>query len=205
LRLADGDAGDRAANAIVTASEQQFPDAGWEVRTRANASPALGRNIERFTQYLTLVGLTALLVGGVGVANAVKHYLDRKRDVIATFKALGATGGIIFATYLAQVLMLALLGTAIGLAIGAALPFAIAAAFGPAIAIPLAPAIHPGELALAAAYGLLTATAFALWPLGRAHDVPVSALFRDEVAPAERRPRLRSGAGDADYMDVLLM
>ena len=61
-------------DAVIAASEAQLPDAGWEVRTRANASPALGRNIERFTQYLTLVGLTALLVGGVGVANAVKHY-----------------------------------------------------------------------------------------------------------------------------------
>ena len=77
-----------------------MPEAGWEVRTRANASPALERNIERFTQFLTLVGLTALLVGGVGVANAVKRYLDRKRDVIATLKALGATGGRVFAIYL---------------------------------------------------------------------------------------------------------
>ena len=58
------------------------------------------RNIERFTQFLTLVGLTALLVGGVGVANAVRAYLDRKRDVIATLKSLGATGGRVFAIYL---------------------------------------------------------------------------------------------------------
>ena len=97
LKLPGADANDRAAQAVVTASEKQLPDAGWEVRTRANASPALGRNIERFTQYLTLVGLTALLVGGVGVANAVKHYLDRRRDTIATLKSLGATGGRVFA------------------------------------------------------------------------------------------------------------
>ena len=46
------------------------------------------------------------------------------------------------------------------------------------------PALHPGELALALVYGLLTALAFALWPLGRAHDVPVGALFRDAVGAA---------------------
>jgi putative ABC transport system permease protein len=186
-----GDASDRAIEAVAAQAHAELPDAGWEIRTRANASPELGRNIERFTEYLTLVGLTSLLIGGVGVANAVKHYLDRKRDVIATLKSLGATGGQVFAIYLAQVLMLALAGTAIGLLGGAALPFAIAAAFKSAIPIPLAPAIHPGELALAAVYGLATATAFALWPLGRAHDVPVSALFRDEVAPVPRRPRRR--------------
>ena len=56
--------------------------------------------------------------------------------------------------------------------------------------LPVAPALHFGDLALALLYGLLTALAFALWPLGRAHDVTVSALFRDEVAPERRRPRM---------------
>jgi len=190
VRLA-GDASDRAIKAVAAAARAQLPDAGWEIRTRANASPELGRNIERFTQYLTLVGLTSLLIGGVGVANAVKHYLDRKRDVIATLKSIGATGSQIFAVYLIQVLTLALAGTAFGLAAGAALPFAVAAAFAHVLPIPLAPAIHPATLALAAVYGLMTAIVFALWPLGRAHDVPVAALFRDEVAPAPRWPRRR--------------
>jgi len=191
LRLSAADANDRAATAVVTASEKQLPDAGWEVRTRANASPALGRNIERFTQYLTLVGLTALLVGGVGVANAVKHYLDRRRNTIATLKSLGATGGRIYAIYLTEVMLLSALGVAIGLVIGALLPFAITAAFGSILPLPIVPALHAGELGVAVLYGFLTALAFALWPLGRAHDVPVSALYRDMVAPERRIPRKR--------------
>jgi putative ABC transport system permease protein len=189
VRLADGS--DRSAQAAVTAAAAQLPDAGWQIRTRSNASPALERNVERFTQFLTLVGLTALLVGGVGVANAVKSHIDRKRDVIATLKALGASGGRVFAIYLWQVLLLSAIGAAIGLVLGAALPFAIAAAFGGIIPLPMAPAIQAAELALAFGYGLLTALAFALWPLGRAHDVPVSALFRDAVAPGGRWPRPR--------------
>jgi len=191
LRLPAADANDRAANAVVAASAKQLPDAGWEMRTRANASPALGRNIERFTQYLTLVGLTALLVGGVGVANAVKHYLDRRRNTIATLKSLGATGGRVFAIYLTEVMLLAAVGTAIGLVVGAGLPFAIAAAFGNILPLPIVPALHAGELAFAVLYGFLSALAFALWPLGRAHDVPVSALYRDMVAPERRIPRKR--------------
>ena len=82
-------------------------EAGWEIRTRGNASPQLERTINRFTQFLTLVGLAALLVGGVGVANAVKSHIDRRRDVIATFKALGATGRDVFTIYLTQVVVLA--------------------------------------------------------------------------------------------------
>ena len=94
-----------------------------------------------------------------------------------------------FTIYLTQVLALAVLGTLPGLAIGAALPFLLAWGLGAVLPLPLVPAIHPGDLVLAVLYGLLTAVAFALWPLGRAHDVPASALFRDEVASSQRWPR----------------
>jgi putative ABC transport system permease protein len=190
-RLGLPDGSDRAAEAVTAAANAQLPDAGWEIRSRTNASPSLERNVERFTQFITLVGLTALLVGGVGVANAVKSHLDRKRDVIATLKAVGATGGRVFAIYLIQVFLLGSVGAVIGLALGAMLPFAISALFGAVIPLPIEPAVHWDELMLAFGYGLLTALAFALWPLGRAHDVPVSELFRDAVAPQHRWPRRR--------------
>jgi putative ABC transport system permease protein len=189
LRLADSS--DAAVHAVAAAAATQRPDAGWQIRTRDNASPSLERNIEHFTQFLTLVGLAALLVGGVGVANAVKSHIDRRRDSIAALKALGATGRQVFAIYLIQVLLLATVGSAIGLVLGAALPFAIAAVFAAILPLPIAPALQPAELALAFGYGLLTALAFALWPLGHAHDIPVSALFRDAVAVDRRWPRRR--------------
>ena len=123
LRLPDGS--DAAAGAVTAAANAQLPDAGWQIRGRTNATPALERNLDHFTQFLTLVGLTALLVGGVGVANAVKSHIDRKRDVIATLKALGASGGRVFAIYLWQVLLLSAVGAVIGLVLGAVLPFAV--------------------------------------------------------------------------------
>jgi putative ABC transport system permease protein len=189
VRLPAVDATDAQAKAVASGAQAQFPKAGWEIRTRTNASPMLERNVERFTQFLTIVGLTALLVGGVGVGNAVKSHLDRKRDVIATMKALGATGSRVFAVYLTQVIVLALIGGVIGVMLGAALPFIVTGLFGSIIPLPIEPAIHPGDLLLSLIYGLLTALAFALWPLGRAHDVPVGALFRDSVAPQPRWPR----------------
>jgi putative ABC transport system permease protein len=203
LRLPDDS--DSTVAAVVAAAQAQMPDAGWEIRTRSNASPALERNVERFTQYLTLVGLATLLIGGIGVANAVKSHLDRKRDVIATLKTLGATGGRVFTIYLAQVLMLALIGAGIGLLLGAGLPFLITVLFGAVIPLPMAPALHPGELVLALVYGLFTALAFALWPLGRAHDVPVAALFRDEITPARTWPRKRYVAATGAVVVLLAM
>jgi putative ABC transport system permease protein len=191
VKLAGGGGSDRAADALVTAAQTSLPDAGWNVRTRRNASPQLERNIERFTQFLTLVGLTALLVGGVGVANAVKAHLDRKRATIATLKSLGATGDRVFAVYLTQILLMALLGSMLGLALAALVPYLAVWSFGAVIPLPIEPRLQPGQLGLALLYGLITALAFALWPLGRAHDLPAAALFRDEVAPERSRPRKR--------------
>ena len=168
-----------------------FPNAGWEIRTRSSASPQLERNVRRLAEFLTLVGLTALLVGGVGVANAVMHYLERKRADIATFKAVGASGGTVFSIYLAEIGIIALIGISIGVVLGSAIPFVVTHFFGRAIPLPLAPGIHLSVIALSAAFGLLVALAFALWPLGRAHDVPVSALFRDSVEQTRRFPRPR--------------
>lgn len=176
---------------VEAEAAQALPEAGWGIRSRVNADPRFARNIERFTQFLTLVGLTALLVGGVGVANAVRGFVDRKRDAIATLKSLGAPGGQVVAIYLAQVMLIALLGIAIGLAVGAALPFALARGLGDLLPLPISPTLAPAELGVALAYGILTALAFAILPLGRAHDVPVSGLFRETVDPERRWPRRR--------------
>ncbi|HZQ14894.1 MAG TPA: FtsX-like permease family protein [Pseudolabrys sp.] len=191
LRLPADDAADQAAQNVSARAREQFPQAGWDIRTRSKATPRLEREVDRFTQFLTIVGLTALLVGGVGVGNAVKGHIDRRRDAIATMKALGASGGRVFGIYLTQVLLIAAAGGLIGMVLGAALPFILHWTFGRLIPLPIEPSIHAGELALALVYGLLTALAFALWPLGRAHDVAVGALFRDAVAPQPRWPRMR--------------
>src|SRR5215472_13680073 len=71
LRLPDGQSSDGAVVAVEKQAQTELPEVGWEIRTRSKASPQLERNVERFSQYLTLVGLATLLIGGVGVANAV--------------------------------------------------------------------------------------------------------------------------------------
>ncbi|WP_378946801.1 ABC transporter permease [Mesorhizobium sp. ANAO-SY3R2] len=168
----------------------EFPEAGWNVRTRTNAAPALSSNIERFSQFLTLVGLTSLVVGGVGVANAVRAYLDGKRGVIATFKSLGASGGFVLTVYLIQILLIAGLGIIIGLVLGAAMPFAASAALQSVIPVPSEAGIYPAALAVAALFGVLVTLAFAILPLGRARDVPATALFREMGFEGRGLPRL---------------
>lgn len=190
-RLQLPSATDADLKATQDAVAKALPEAGWEMRSRLKADPRFSQSVERFTQFLTLVGLTALIVGGVGVANAVHAFVERKRSAIATLKSVGAPGSQVVGLYLTQVMLIAGFSIAIGLAIGGALPFLLDALFRGSLPLPLDPTLAPAELALAAAYGALTALAFAMLPLGRAHDIPVSGLFRDAVDPSARRPRLR--------------
>ncbi|WP_026379927.1 ABC transporter permease [Afifella pfennigii] len=181
-RLVLPEASDEQLRQIREAAETRFPDSGWRIRARDNASPRLSENIRRFAQFLTLVGLTALVVGGVGVANAVASFVDLKRPAIATLKCLGASRRFVFATYLLQILILAGFGILVGLMIGAALPFAAIAGLKNILPVAAAPTFYPRELLLAALYGLLVALAFSLWPLGRARDLPAASLFADRAA-----------------------
>ncbi len=168
-----------------------FPEAGFTIADRRDPSPQVRRTLERLRQFLTFLGLTALLVGGVGVANAVATFIDRRRNVIATMKSLGATSRLIFAIFLVQVLAMAGIGVLIGLALGMAVPVLLTSLYGDAVPIKAELTLSAASLATGALYGILVALMFALWPLGRAELVSASVLFRDEVAPERVRPKAR--------------
>ena len=184
-------AGEAALAAAAGRLRAAFPDAGWEVRTRDNVSPQFSKNLDRFTQFLTLVGLTSLIIGGVGVANAIRAFVERERATVATLKSLGAGGAMAFAMLLTEVMLIACLGIALGVSLGAALPYLGAYAFGAMLPFPLIPAIHPGAIGAGVIYGLLTALTFSIAPLGRAHDIAAQAIFRAGVEPLRAWPRPR--------------
>ena len=166
-----------------------FPQAPWRLRMASQAEPGVNRFLDRAASFLTLAGLTALLVGGIGVATGVRAWLFSRGRTIAILRCMGAPAGAIFATYLWQVMALAVLGTVIGLVAGFGLTALAARALSGVLPVPpvLVPYWQP--LGLAALYGLLTALAFSLWPLGRAREIPGAALFRDSFDPARARPR----------------
>jgi putative ABC transport system permease protein len=183
LRLAPGaDPGAWAQQARTA-----FPEAGWQIRTFGEASPALQRLIDRLALYLSLVGLTALLVGGVGIGNAVGFYIAGRKATIAILKCLGATTTLVFAVYFSEIMALALVAVAAALALGALLPIAVSPLLAHLLPVSVRLGIYPGPLALAAVFGLLTTLVFALWPLAGASRVPVAALFRDTVDRTRRR------------------
>lgn len=187
IALPEG-AGDSMLTQIRADAAKEFPDAGWNIRSRNNAAPSLTANIERFSQFLTLVGLTALVVGGVGVANAVRAYLDRKRPVIAMFKSLGAPAHFAVFVYFIQITLIALIGIAIGLGLAMLIPFVALAALTDYLpVISGMSGIYPGSLALSAVFGLVTVWAFTAIPLGRARSVAPTELLRENGVTSHGR------------------
>ncbi|WP_434733237.1 ABC transporter permease [Rhizobium sp. YTUHZ044] len=177
-----------AMSGIQARASKEFPSAGWAIRTSDRAAPSLTENITRFSQFLTLVGLTALIVGGVGVANAVRAFLDSKRTTIATFKCLGAPAAVVVLIYLFQIAIIALGGILAGLVIGALSPIFAAQFLAQFLPVSTAPTLYPGALLLATLFGILTTLAFAILPLGHAREVPATALFREQGFEARRLP-----------------
>jgi len=178
----------RSVAAAKAELSQRFGASGWHIRDSRDAAPEIRNFITRLATFLTLVGLTALLVGGVGVGNAVKAYLDGRIAVIATMKCLGASGRTIAWTYLIQVMALSAVGIALGVIVGAVTPWALRDVIASRLPVDVQIGFHPLGLALAALYGALIALGFSLWPIGRARSVPAGTLFREVTQPASGRP-----------------
>jgi putative ABC transport system permease protein len=179
-----------ALNTARFTIEAKFPESGFGITDWTDPAPSIRREVKRFTQFISLVGLGALLLGGIGVANAIGSYMAKKRQVIATFKTLGATSRLVLAVYLIQALMLAGLGIVLGLVLGALTPALLSATYGSALPIALAVEPHPWSLLTAAGAGLLTMLLFVLLPLGRASVVPPAMLMRSHLTDERERPPL---------------
>ncbi len=185
-----------------TAAERMkaaFPAGGWESKTRDRAAPGAERFIDRMGQFLLLVGLSALVIAGIGVGNGVSSYLAARRGSIAALKVLGATSGMIAKVYLLQVAVVSAVGIVAGLVAGVvAVPLLVTLAGD---VLPVAPsfAVQPVPLVLAAAYGMLIALAFTAPPLIEAGSIPAAGLLRgtfgQRPVPLRRTLPWVAGAG----------
>ncbi|MFN3625460.1 MAG: ABC transporter permease, partial [Hyphomicrobium sp.] len=167
----------------------ELPESGFTIADKRDPSPQVTRTLERLRQFLTLVGLTSLLVGGVGIANAVATFIDKRRKVIATMKSIGATSRMVLGIFLLEVLAVAMVGVVIGLALGVLAPYVLDALFGDVLPIAAEMTVTPLSIVTALIYGFGVALLFALWPLGRVERVSASMLFRDEVSSEQALPR----------------
>jgi len=183
--------GNETAEQLRERLRKEFPDAGWRVRGLNQAAQGVEGFLDNVTLFLTLIGMAALLTGGMGVANAVAAYLNGRRSTIAVLKCLGAPASMIFAIYMIQIGLLSIVGIAAGLAIGAgvtpiAIPFV-----AELLPVTAQAGVYPKALLHAAVFGVFIASVFALWPLAQARDMPATSLFRHMAVSGRAWPRKR--------------
>ncbi|APL96494.1 FtsX-like permease family protein [Sphingobium indicum] len=203
IRLGAG----RDAGAAGDRLKRAFPSAGFEIKDRDGAAPGTSRFLERMGQFLSLIGLAALAIAGIGVSNGVASYLAIKRNGIATLKILGASSADIARIYLMQIGAVAVLAIGCGLAAGVVLPLGLVTAMRDILPVQPGFAIAPWPLVTSALYGLLIAFIFTVPPLARARTLPAAALFRETVdrrRGVDRASMIAVGAAGAAALGLAL-
>ncbi len=169
---------------IEQAFHKSFPGAPWRLREAGDAAPNLTRFVDQAALFMTLLGLAALSVGGIGVANGVEAWLAARARSIATLRCLGASARLVSLIYGLQLLILGVPGILLGLAAGAVAPVLVLPLLRAELPLPAHIGLYPRPLLLAGMFGLLVGLVFTLPPLRRAAAISGAALFRLAGLPA---------------------
>jgi putative ABC transport system permease protein len=172
---------------LQTELQQRVTDKAMRVSQYQDAQPMLRRFLGQLTMYLGLVGLIALIVGGVGVATNVRAFLKEKVETIAVLKVLGATPGRVLRVYLSQTVFLGLVGSLAGAAVGSVLQFVVSPLMRPWLPVELEFHLAVVPVARGIVMGVLTSVLFALAPLLEVRALRPNLILRRQVSPDEKR------------------
>jgi putative ABC transport system permease protein len=168
-----------ALNALLKSHQAAFRAERVRTQTAAQQQQQLGDALDRLGDFLGLVGIFALLLGGIGVASAMGAYMAQKRETVATLRCLGATSGQVLAIYLLQAGAMGLVGSALGALAGAAVQWVLPRLLKDLLPIQVETAVDPAAVATGIGVGVWVALAFALLPLLATRRIsPLEALRR---------------------------
>lgn len=157
------------------------------LRTVADDQAGAESSLGRIGSYLGLVGLLALMLGGLGVASATHSLIRRKLDGIALLRCLGASGNEVLAIELLQALALGVIGSVAGAALGVLVQAALPRLFAGLLPVQVAFALHWPSVAFGIAIGAWTTAVFSLLPLLRVRHVAPLHLLRRATAAVRLR------------------
>jgi len=147
-------------------------------------------SIGQLADFLGIVGLIALLLGGIGVASGVNAFVTRKIETVAVLRCLGATSGQVLAIYVLQASVMGFLGAAMGAVLGVAIQFGLPLVLKDFLPVDVSVALDPKALLTGLGIGVWVALVFALRPLlGLRRVSPLQALRRDADALDRARAR----------------
>jgi putative ABC transport system permease protein len=160
------------------------------LRTVAENEYNLTESIDQLRDFLGIVGLISLLLGGIGVASGVHAFVTRKIDTVAVLRCLGATSRQVLAVYVIQAAAMGLVGASVGALLGIAVQFAIPSVVEEFLPVDVRVQLTPRAILLGLGIGVWVALIFALRPLVALRRVsPLQALRREADADALRRAR----------------
>jgi putative ABC transport system permease protein len=156
-------------------------------RTVTQSEMATADAIDNLSNFIGIVGLVALLLGGIGVASGVRAFVARKIDTVAVLRCLGASSGQVLSIYVVQAAVMGLAGAAAGAALGVAIQFILPLALTEVLPIDVQVALVPSAVLTGLAVGGWIALIFALRPLLALRNVsPLQTLRRDTDADVLR-------------------
>jgi len=176
-------------NAVADAHRATLDAAHVRTRTVQDTERSLTYDMQQLNRFLGVVALVALLLGGVGVASAIRAYIEEKRDPIAVLRVLGATSRQVLTVYLLETGVLGLAGAVAGAILGVVAQMALPRVLGSAVPVTVVPQLEPRAIGAGIAIGVWVAVIFALLPiLGVRRISPLEAIRRDAagVAPMRR-------------------
>ena len=175
-------AGEELVDDLRDAFANEFVNVRWYRRTEDQ----MGENLARAENYLSLVGLVVLILGGIGVSSVTRVFVQQKVRSIAILKCLGTTSPQMLAIYMTQVLLLGAAGSALGVALAAGVMGVVPLFVGDLTAVMNVQfGLTPGAVAQGFLIGLLVSTLFSLVPLLEVRRVKPSLLLRQDVPPSE--------------------
>jgi putative ABC transport system permease protein len=178
------------ADALAKSHRDIFDSLQVRARSVADTERSLTRSIEQLGRFLGLVGLIALLLGGTGVASAMRAYMTEKIDTIAILRCVGASSAQVFTIYLIEAAGLGLAGAALGVVLGVAAQMALPHVLGAFVPVDVTPQIEWLPVLGGLALGTWVGALFALGPvLGVRNVTPLQVLRRDADDAAQHAAR----------------
>jgi putative ABC transport system permease protein len=177
---------DAALDGLVTSLRADFSNEFARVRSYKATEDDIGEDFARAEDYLSLVGLVIVILGGIGVSSVTRVFVQQKIKSIAVLKCVGARSSQLLAVYITQVLLLGAAGSVLGLLLAAAAVAAVPVVL-PASAtsgLSVSYTVTPAAALQGMTIGLLVSLLFALVPLLEVRNVKPSRLLRDETATA---------------------